>query len=162
MWSNLGHRLILQRGVLQPVPPRREGPSPVRELRPCAKSRGQAGIYYRANRALFRHTTTRWARWARLLSCLPSVDSKAGPRSVVRRSGGSSSACGQDSPVRRRRLMVGPGAVSLVLRPPELAQPESSDKLPDRDVFSVVLGGRTCSHVQRVRVLSSEGIFVCG
>ena len=54
-WTNVVH---LGRGLdslwscLQPVSPRREGPSPVRELRQCAKSRGQASILYSAIRAL--------------------------------------------------------------------------------------------------------------
>ena len=78
MWSNLGRELIQQCGVPQPAPPRREGPSPVRAPRPGAESRGQAGIHYRANWTLFRHTGTWWARWARLvfLSTLGGLQSR--------------------------------------------------------------------------------------
>ena len=62
-WSQSWSRAVSAVWRLQPASPRREGPSPVRELRPCAKFRGQAG-FITSPSGQCSVTASGWARWA--------------------------------------------------------------------------------------------------
>ena len=124
----------------------------------------KGGASYRTDWTSFRYTASRRATLGAFhVLCPPLAACKAGPRSVARRSGGSFTYLwpGHYSPWRCS--MVGPGAVSLVLRLHKLTQPKLEDRLPAViGASSVVLWQAYVWSCPTCARLSTKGVVVCG